>query len=62
MSGSYTWSGVPADSLYFLVVGTDPTGVYESSCGVASDGAERNSTTSSFTCGTTTKIASSQCP
>ena len=62
VSGSYTWSGVPADSLYFLVVGTDPTGVYESSWGVASDGAERNSTTSSFTCGTTTKIVSSQCP
>jgi hypothetical protein len=62
VSGSYLWPDPPSDSIYFLIVGTDPTGVYESRWGLASDSTERHSTQASFTCDTTTKVVSSQCP
>jgi hypothetical protein len=61
-SGSFLWSGVPSISLYFLVIGTDDTGVYESSWGLAASGGERFSTKASFRCGSTTKVVSSTCP
>jgi hypothetical protein len=59
--GSYVWEDMPADSLYFMVVGADDTGIYESSWGRDSTGAERHGTAASFLCGTTTKIVSSTC-
>jgi hypothetical protein len=62
VGGSYLWSDPPGDSIYYLVVGTDPTGVYESSWGQASDGTERSSPLASFTCDTTTQVVSSLCP
>jgi hypothetical protein len=61
-TGSHTWTDVPPGSLYFLVVGTDDFGVYESSWGRDSSGHERHGTTASFQCGTTTKVISSTCP
>ena len=61
-SGSHVWTGVPAGSLYFLIVGTDDTGVYESGWGRDSAGAPRFGTKASFFCGTTTKVVSSSCP
>ena len=62
VSGTYFWYPVPVASIWFLVTGTDPTAVYESRWGQASDGSERNSTRSSFTCDTTTKVVSANCP
>jgi hypothetical protein len=61
MSGTHVWTDVPPGSLYFLVVGTDNLGVYESSWGGDSFGNLRNGTTASFQCGTTTKVASATC-
>jgi len=61
MAGTFTWAA-PAGSLYFLVVGTDAIGIYESSWGQHSSGAERSGTRASFRCGTTTKVVSSSCP
>jgi len=61
-SGTYVWSDVPPGSVYFIVVGTDETGVYESSWGRDGAGSQRNGTTASFQCGTTTKVISSVCP
>ncbi|MCP3978126.1 MAG: hypothetical protein GY716_02180 [bacterium] len=62
VTGSLTWSGVPGESLFFLVVGTDATRVYESSWGADGHGIERHGTAASFACGTTTKVVSSSCP
>jgi len=62
ISGSYDWSAVPAGDLYYLVVGTDGTGVYESSWGVDGAGAERNGTSPSVMCGVTTKDIVEECP
>ena len=62
LDGSYIWSEVPPEhSIYFLVVGTDDTGVYESSWGRDSAGGERNELSASFECGATTKILSATC-
>jgi hypothetical protein len=61
-TGTHTWSGVPAADLFFLAVGTDDLGIYESSWGRDSDGAERHGTKASFLCDTTTKVVSSTCP
>jgi hypothetical protein len=61
-TGTHVWTGVPAESLFFLVVGADDTGVYESSWGRDSEGDERHGTTASMRCGATTKIVSSTCP
>jgi len=60
-SGSYTWNGVPAGNLYFLIVGTDGAGV-ESSWGSASTGAERNAGASSAQCAVASKDPSGVCP
>jgi hypothetical protein len=61
-SGTHVWIDGSPGSLYFLIVGTDDTGVYESSWGRDSAGAHRNGTTASFRCGATTKVVSSTCP
>jgi hypothetical protein len=58
----HTWTGVPAGSLYFLVVGTSHDDIYESSWGESSEGQERHGYTASFQCGSTTKVVSSTCP
>jgi len=60
--GTHVWNNVPPGSLYFVVVGTDDTGVYESSWGGDSSGDPRNGTGASFHCGTTTKVVSASCP
>jgi hypothetical protein len=61
-SGTFAWTSLPAGSLFFLVVGTDDTGVYESSWGSDDAGGERHGTEASFQCGVTTKVVSSGCP
>ena len=61
-SGSYPWEGVPFGNLYFLVVGVDDTGVYESSWGTDSTGAERNGGAPSNLCAVTTKDFGEACP
>jgi hypothetical protein len=61
-SGTHVWTDVSPGSLYFLIVGTDDTGVYESTWNRDSAGAHRNGTTASFQCGATTKIVSATCP
>jgi len=60
--GSYQWGGVPARDLFFLVVGVDDTGVYESSWGSDSSGAERNGMSPSNLCAVTTKDIGESCP
>jgi hypothetical protein len=60
-SGSYTWQATPTNSIFFMLVGTDITGVYESSWGPAT-GAPRGGTKASQQCGTTTKVLDPQCP
>jgi len=62
ISGSFQWEGVPAGDLFFLVVGVDDTGVYESSWGVDSTGAERNGGGPSNLCGVTSKDFGETCP
>lgn len=61
-TGTFDWTAPPAGSRFFLIAGTDPTGIYESSLGTDSSGAERNGSRASFTCGTTTKVDSPTCP
>jgi hypothetical protein len=61
LGGSYVWSTVPEGSIYFLLVGTDDSGVYESSFGHDSAGRERSPHAASFACGGTTKILSATC-
>jgi hypothetical protein len=60
-TGTYSWSGVPAADLFFLVVGTDGAGT-ESSWGVDGLGIERNGMTDSGECSTTSKEISTSCP
>jgi hypothetical protein len=62
LAGSHLWSAVPPSDLYFLIVGSNDFGLYESSWGRDSAGAERFGTKASFQCGTTTKVVSSTCP
>jgi hypothetical protein len=62
LTGSYSWSGVPAPSIYFLLAGIDDLGVYESSWGTGLSEEERSSTKASFLCGGTTKVVTSSCP
>ena len=61
-SGAYNWLTVPGGDLYFVVVGIDDTGVYESSWGRDSTGQERNGTAPSKTCVVTSKVVSESCP
>ncbi|NIM64066.1 MAG: hypothetical protein GTO30_21185, partial [Acidobacteria bacterium] len=62
VSGTYDWLNAPAGDLYFLVVGVDDTGVYESSWGNRNPPAERNGGAPSFICGATNKIVTETCP
>jgi hypothetical protein len=62
ITGSFSWNTVPSGDLYFLVVGTDGSAMYESSWGRDSFGNERNGNRASFLCGTTTKVTTSTCP
>ena len=61
-TGNLDWLAIPAGDLYFLIVGVDVTGVYESSWGFDSSGNERNATMPSAMCGATNKIISETCP
>jgi hypothetical protein len=60
-SGTYSWSGVPAGNLYFLVVGTDGGGT-ESSWGLDGASTERNGMTPSGECSVAVKDISTYCP
>jgi hypothetical protein len=60
-TGGYTWSGVPAGDLYFLVVGTNGVGT-ESSWGTDSDLNERNGTSASGLCLVSSKSTDVTCP
>ncbi len=62
VGGSHDWSGVPAGDIYFLVVGTDGTGVYESSWGGDGSGTERSGGRPSGQCGTTSLDVVESCP
>ena len=61
-TGLQNWDPVPAGDLFFLIVGEDDTGVYESSWGVDSSGAERKAVTPSGQCGITNKVLTGTCP
>ncbi len=60
-SGGYTWNGVPAGDLYFLLVGTDGAGT-ESSWGLVNAFSQRNGATASNQCGNATKDVTGSCP
>jgi hypothetical protein len=60
-TGSFTWNGVPASDLFYLIVGNDGE-VTESSWGVDSDLGERNGPLASGECGVTIKNATLTCP
>jgi hypothetical protein len=62
VTGGHLWTGVPDSNLFFMIVGTDDIGVYESNWGYNSAGTERFATKASFLCGATTKIVTSVCP
>jgi len=60
-SGSFSWNGVPAGSLFFMIVGTDGSGI-EGGWGTDHLGAERGGWISSGECGNSVKDASNSCP
>ena len=60
--GSHDWLDAPAGDLFFVIVGVDDTGVYESSWGTAGSGEQRGGTSASWMCGVTTKDATEGCP
>ncbi|MCP3978269.1 MAG: hypothetical protein GY716_02915 [bacterium] len=62
IGGSHDWLFAPLTDLYFVVVGVDSTGVYESSWGNDGSGIERNATSPSAQCNATNKIVSESCP
>jgi len=62
ITGTHDWYDAPASDLFFLIVGVDDTGVYESSWGTDSSHAERNGTAPSNLCGVTNKDNSVTCP
>ena len=57
-SGNFNWTDVPEEDLFFLVVGVDESGCYESSWGTDGSGSERNGATPSGQCGATMKDTS----
>jgi len=59
---TYEWHDVPTGDLFYLIVGTDSTGVYESSWGEGESGEERNPDSSSWMCGVTSKDSTLSCP
>ncbi len=60
-TGTFDWTGVPSGNLFFLVVGVDGTGTYESSWGAGPGGAERNGDAPSGTCGVPSKVTDGVC-
>jgi hypothetical protein len=60
-TGSATWTGVPAGSLWFTIVGDDNATV-EASWGTNGTGGQRGGTTASGQCGTNTRDNSGTCP
>ena len=60
-TGAFTWTGVPAGDLWFVVVASDPGGT-EGSWGTRSPGGAMNATTPSGLCGTTARVNLSACP
>lgn len=60
-SGSYTWSGVPSDDLWFLVVGNDGDRV-EGTWGKDHSGTHVGGTTASGQCGYSTRDNTGACP
>jgi hypothetical protein len=62
VGGGYDWYGVPTGDLFFLIVGVDPTGIYESSWGGGMAGAPRNGAAPSNQCSVTTRDDSLTCP
>jgi hypothetical protein len=62
VSGAFAWTGVPSGPLYFIVVGRDSSGIYESGWGVDSAGNPRLPYLAAGLCGSTTKVITSTCP
>jgi len=60
-SGLYNWQGVPAGDLYFLLLGEDQSGCYESSWGADSTGVPRNGGVASGMCGAVSNDLSQSC-
>ena len=58
VAGSFFWDEVAGGDTYWLIVGVDATGSYESSWGSDSSGVERNGTTPSGHCNVPSKIDS----
>jgi len=61
-SGGFTWTDVPAGSLYFLIVGRESSGIYESGWGVDSAGSPRLPHLAAGLCGATIKATATVCP
>jgi len=61
LSGSATWSGVPAGSLWFVIVGDDDAST-EGSWGTNGTGGQRGGTSPSGQCGMTARDNSGTCP
>ena len=59
--GSFTWNGVPAGNLWYVLVGDDGSGV-EGSWGKSSAGAERGGTSASGQCGFNSRTNAGTCP
>jgi hypothetical protein len=62
VAGSHDWVDVPPGDLFFVIVGVDDTGVYESSWGADGFGTQRAGTSASWMCGVTTKDVTEGCP
>jgi subtilisin-like proprotein convertase family protein len=60
-SGSYTWTGVPAGNLWFVLAGDNGAGT-ESTWGTDSSGAHRKGATPSGLCGNTDRDNAPSCP
>lgn len=61
-TGTHLWTPSTGDDSFFLLVGTDGTGVYESSWGRTTGGVERNGLNASGFCGATNKVVTGTCP
>jgi hypothetical protein len=60
-SGSFSWGGVPAGSLWFVVVGDDPSGT-EGSWGTRNPGGSMKGNVPSGVCGAVSRVSLSACP
>ena len=61
VTGTATWTGVPAGDLWFVVVGNDG-GTTEGSWGTSSEGTQRGAGAASGQCGLTARDDSGVCP